>query len=167
MHVASDRLRLEKLLEQSEGSEGPNDQVEQVLASFNACVDILVDIGERCLLRLPTNNHSRQLGAMIVRGLLEAYVDGEKLAPHSGKPMSYFAGHVMHDRVVSVISDFRYADALTESCNNPLLDPSRSVDHELLGCTPIERLIGFQPPKDVQDVVRGLFVRDLVELQMR
>ncbi|KAL7532006.1 hypothetical protein ACHAXR_005675 [Thalassiosira sp. AJA248-18] len=172
-HAVSDRMRLVKLLDLLNCSNSTCDrekngidvpmQISKTLQSFQACIEILVDIGERCLLRLPTNSSGRQLGGMVVRGILEGYVGNDKFA--SVKPLSYLAEEMVTS-CRSVIDPLRYADAVTNSSNNPLLDPSRSRDRNIIGKHTIEKLIGYQPPKDVQDIVKALYMRDLVDLQV-
>lgn len=57
-HAVSDRMRLI-----ANSATGDEEQIKCV-NSFQTCVYAMVDIGERCLLRLPTNNQSRQIGGM-------------------------------------------------------------------------------------------------------
>ncbi|KAL7554386.1 hypothetical protein ACHAWF_017831 [Thalassiosira exigua] len=161
-HAVSDRMRLIKLL--SRNDKGGDDQSE-ILNSFQACVDILVDIGERCLLRLPTNNSGRQLGGMIVRGLVESYVSSDNLSAKKEMAFSYLAQE-SNGKCRSVIDPRRYADAVANSSSHPLLDPKRSTCQKKTDPQSIEHFIGSRPPKDVIDIVKGLFMRDLVDLQV-
>ncbi|KAL9181415.1 hypothetical protein ACHAXT_010220 [Thalassiosira profunda] len=165
-HAVSDKMRLVKLQDESNGTGTAGDsELSKTLASFQACTDAIVDIGERCLLRLPVNKQGRQLGGMVVRGLVEAYADSDRLT--ADRPLAYLAER-MDGRLRSVIDPLRYGDAVTDAASNPLLDPSRKrVLNEIGEQRTVEQLIGlFQPPRDAQDVVRGLFMRDLVDLKV-
>ena len=164
-HAVSDKRRLAKLLDESNDTGTAGDsELPKTLASFQACTDAIVDIGERCLLRLPVNKQGRQLGGMVVRGLVEAYADSDGLT--EDKPLAYLAER-MDGRLRSVIDPLRYADAVADAASNALLDPSRKrVLNEIGEQRTVEQLIGFQPPRDAQDVVRGLFMRDLVDLKV-
>ena len=171
-HAVSDRMRLVYLLDDLNKA-GPaqkqtcNDtqlHISKCLKSFQTCTEMMVDIGERCLLRLPTNLHSRQLGGMIVRGLVEAYVSSEKFTTE--KPLTYLSQE-MGSTARSIIDPLRYAEAVANASTNPLLDPSQSHNPSSPDKqTTLEQLLGFQPPKDVQDIIKGLFMRDLVEVQV-
>jgi len=172
-HAVSDRMRLVKLLDalnssnttacQELGDDDISIQISKSLNSFRACIDIMVDIGERCLLRLPTNHSSRSICGMIVRGLVESFVGSDNF---SDKPLSYLAPEGTDSSLRSVIDPLRYADAVANASSNPLLDPSRSRRANITGNQSIEQLIGLQPPKDVQDIVKALFMRDLVDMQV-
>mmetsp|Transcript_25824 Transcript_25824/g.54579 ORF Transcript_25824/g.54579 Transcript_25824/m.54579 type:complete len:1046 (+) Transcript_25824:34-3171(+) len=167
-HAASDRMRLVKLLEKDqEQCDGDvSIQISKSLNSFQACVEIMIDIGERCLLRLPTNIQSRSICGMIVRGLVESYVGSKDFSPRAQKPLSYLAPEGTGFKLRSLIDPLRYADALANASSNPLLDPIHGNGNSRASGDPLEQLIGLQPPKDVQDVVRGLFIRDLVDIQV-
>ena len=157
LHAVSDRMRLDSLLDVVVESTD-NDiasSVRQASQSYKTCVDILVDIGERILLRLPTNWHNRQLGGMVIRGLLEACMDNTMKLSDS----SYYMAH--NERTLrSVIDPLRYADAVRMARAHPLVAPS--INEKNKRATPV----GFQPSRDVQDVVKGLFRRDLVDLHV-
>ena len=161
LHAVSDRLRLEALLN---GVDDTTDDsitanMRQTSQSFNTCVDILVDIGERILLRLPTNWCNRQLGGLIVRSLLYAYnMNGPIDTTDSA---CYLAHNDNGSKMMrSVIDPLRYADAVTMAKTHPLVASHRN------STSVRAELIGLQPSRDVQDVVKGLFRRDLVDLNV-
>ena len=107
----------------------------------------MVDIGERILLSLVNNSNGRELGGMVVRGLVESYMNiGSSNISSSSqvKPLSYL-GREQDASLRSLIDPQRYSDAITNACNNPLLGMSISRDNA--GGRSIEQLIGLQPPK--------------------
>lgn len=156
LHAKSDRMRLDSLSQDMDG--GTNAHAAIISQSFHTCVNILVDIGERILLRLPSNFCTRQLGGLVVRGLLEAY-GGRQIDTKDS-----FACYLYHSNtdseLRSVIDPLRYANAIANARSHPLIN-SRSP-----ATNGKEHLIGFQPPRDVQDLVKGLFRRDLVDLNI-
>ena len=180
-HAVSDRIRLVELVNQSTLPKKTDDNqpetnditacISKTNASFHMCIDILVDIGERILLRLPTNSSTCRLGGMIVRGLLEAYLESNGLSCKENVSMHYLA-HDEGSNLRSMIDPLRYADAVSNSSENPLLDTSREFSvslpgkHNITTTSFIAKFIQSQPPKDVQDIVKALFMRDLVDLKI-
>jgi hypothetical protein len=155
LHAVSDRMRLDSLLDVVVESTDDDiaSSVRQASQSYKTCVDILVDIGERILLRLPTNWHNRQLGGMVIRGLLEACMDNTVKSSDSSYYMALNEGTLR-----SVIDPLRYADAVRMAMTHPLVVPTKNEENKRA------TTIGLQPSRDVQDVVKGLFRRDLVDL---
>ena len=168
-HAVSDRLRLVKLIDEMNSSSSTYDFTEnkettKYLNSYRSCVDVMVDIGERVLLRLPNNLQGRQLGGMVVRGLVESFIGGGNSSAQ--RPLSYFA-RGSKTSLRSVIDPLRYADAVIESGTNPLLgQENHGRGRNITGRYMLEDFIGIQPTKEVINVVKGLFTRDLVDLQV-
>ena len=167
-HALSDRMRLVKLIDKMNTSSATcatvHDEVSLYLSSYQMCIDVIVDIGERVLFRLPNNPHGRQLGGMVVRGLVESFVGWDNFSMKAQRPLSYLARGT--ESLRSIVDPLRYADAVTKSSNNPLLDPCRGRRCKTTGKLCIGDVIGTQPTKDVIDTVKGLFMRDLVDLQV-
>lgn len=174
-HAISDRMRLKRLLEKSTSPDTTNKQhhimsmdISKALDSFNNSVRAIVDIGERILLRLPTNSHSCRLGGMVVRGLLEAYLDSDILASRKNHSMAYMA-YEEGSKLKSLVDPLRYAYSVSNAAESPQLDPKKDRNQNsktgIEDSTSASQLIGTQPPKDVQDVVKALFMRDLVDFQ--
>lgn len=167
-HALSDRMKLAKLVDKmntlSLAHVTEQDKVSLCLSSYQTCIDIIVDIGERVLFRLPNNLHGRQLGGMVVRGLVESFVGCDDISMKVQRPLSYLARET--DTLRSIVDPLRYADAVTKSTNSPLMDPCRSPGINTAGHLLMKDLIGIQPTRDVIDIVKGLFTRDLVDLQV-
>jgi hypothetical protein len=161
-------MRLVKLIDKMNTSSSTyatvHDEVSLHLSSYKICIDVIVDIGERVLFRLPKNLHGRQLGGMVVRGLVESFVGCDNFSMKAQRPLSYLARGV--EPLRSIVDPLRYADAVTKSSNIQLLDTCRGRGCNTTGKLFIEDLIGTQPTKDVVDTVKGLFTRDLVDLQV-
>jgi hypothetical protein len=99
---------------------------------------------------------------MIVRGLVESFIGSDSV--HAA-PLSYLGQQNV--RLRSLIDPRRYADAVSNSSNHPLLDPNRQdSDINTMGTCSIDSLIGIQPPAQVVDTVKALFTADLVDLQV-
>lgn len=171
-HAIADRLRLEKVLceknavpDGSTGDHGvgPFALIDRTTASFNTCVEAIVDIGERVLLKLPTNSQTCLLGGVIVRALLEVHIESDVLST-IGDDQLYLARD-SNCRLRSIISPYRYADAISKASENPILDPSCSTKCVDRNVASVSQLIG-EPSHDVQDIVKGLFVRNLVDLRI-
>jgi len=161
--VESERLCMIKLLDTSADQNYTSINLEKTLKSFNNSIRAIVDIGESVLLRLPTNSHTCRLGGMVVRCLLEAYVDTKGVC--NGNQL-YIACQ-SNSNLRSVIDPLRYADSITNAARSPLLDvEKRRTPIKLIDAESVEDLIGRQPPNDVQDLVKALFMRDLVDFQI-
>ncbi|KAL3795637.1 hypothetical protein HJC23_002044 [Cyclotella cryptica] len=171
-HAIADRLRLERAFHNlnavSDGSTGDHDLgsstlIERATASFNNCIEAIVDIGERVLLTLPTNSQTSLLGGLIVRAFLEAHIESEVLDT-IGDDQLYLARDG-NSHLRSIIEPLRYADAISNASVNPVWDPSHSAKYDDKNVASVSQLIG-QPSQDVQDLVKGLFVRNLVDLRI-
>lgn len=132
---------------------------QQSLDSFRICVEAIVDIGERILLKLPTNNCSSLLGGFVIRALLEVHLESDVM--DSIDEDQLYLGR--HPRLRSLIDPMRYADAVSNSWTNPHLDTC--MKRKSNGSDMMLDIIS-KPSKDVQDAVRGLFIRDLVDLRI-
>lgn len=173
LKALSERMRLVKLTDEMNSSSATSDRKQddistrrsRCLDSFLSCVKVMVDIGERIALQLPCNIHGRQLGGMLIRGLVESYIGSDSYSSQARKPLSYLAREE-DSSLRSLIDPRRYADAVANSSNHPLLDPSRSHCDSATGRYSIEHLIGIQPPIPVVDTVKALFTADLVDLQV-
>lgn len=157
IHAVLDRMRLGSLLNDAdENSDNINPNAARIYQSFNACVNILVDIGERILLRLPTNFVNRQLAGLVVRGLLESFMDNAM--DETDSAACYLSHNNIDSKLRSVVDPLRYANAISNSSEHPLINPH-------LNAKAREQKIGH-PPRDVQDLVKGLFRRNLVDLNI-
>ena len=151
LHAVSDRMRFE-----SESTDGINANALERSQSFHTCVNILVDIGERILLRLPSNSCNQTLAGLVVRGLLEAFMD--RPIDTTDSVACYLFHNNTYSKLRSVIDPLRYAHAVSNATAHPLVNSHLD--------TTKDQLIGFQPSRDVQDLVKGLFRRDLVDLNI-
>ncbi|KAK1744985.1 hypothetical protein QTG54_004276 [Skeletonema marinoi] len=160
LHANSARVRLESLSNDADGyTDDINADAAQISRSFHNCVNIFVDIGERILLRLPNNFVNCQLAGLIVRGLLEAYMDSAMMDV-TDSVACYLSQNNADSKLRSIVDPLRYANAITNSSAHPLVNSHLSTTNAR------EQFIGFHPPRDVQDLVKGLFRRDLVDLNI-
>ena len=148
-HAIFDRQQLDKLVQGS--SDGQQDLITRSLTSFNTCVDAIVDIGERMLLKLPTNAQTCILGGMVVRALLEVHLESDDVVNFGGDQL--YVAENESARLLSMIEPLRYANAISNASTVYHLKTSTS------------RLIG-RPSQTVQELVKALFVRDLVDLRI-
>ncbi len=160
LHAVSDRMRLASLLDATdEETDGINADKEQICQSFHTCVNVLVDIGERILLQLPSSFVNCQLAGLVARGLLESYLD-RTMIDEADSISCYLSQNNTDSELRSVIDPLRYANAITNASAHPLVSSHLSTSNTR------EQIIGFRPPRDVQDLVKGLFRRDLVDLDI-
>eukprot|EP00577_Skeletonema_sp_RCC1716_P005416 CAMPEP_0113387256 /NCGR_PEP_ID=MMETSP0013_2-20120614/8439_1 /TAXON_ID=2843 ORGANISM="Skeletonema costatum, Strain 1716" /NCGR_SAMPLE_ID=MMETSP0013_2 /ASSEMBLY_ACC=CAM_ASM_000158 /LENGTH=765 /DNA_ID=CAMNT_0000270139 /DNA_START=1 /DNA_END=2294 /DNA_ORIENTATION=+ /assembly_acc=CAM_ASM_000158 len=160
LHANSARVRLESLSNEANGNtDDISADAAQISQSFHTCVKIFVDVGERILLRLPNNFVNRQLAGLIVRGLLEAHMDSAMMDV-TDSVACYLSQNNADSKLKSVVDPLRYANAITNSSAHPLVNSHLSTTNAR------EQFIGFHPPRDVQDLVKGLFRRDLVDLNI-
>jgi len=141
----------------------------------------LVRIGEATLIRLPADIITERIGSYLVKYLFlssndfipeDKYSRDEMLwygedAPE--EPMSAF----LYNHLESIRSYTRYADAI-----NPTVMKNRKFDDvkRIMGCSsnndswfsdPVIRDVFLaSPSKDVQNVVKGLFLRQLVDTEI-
>ena len=157
LHAVSDRMRLNELMNDA-GDKTESISTSMTQTSFNACVNILVDIGERILLQLSSSWGNRQLAGLLVRGLLEAFMERPIENTDS---LAYYLYHNANDsKLRSVIDPLRYANAVKNAATHPLVDSHCNIT------SASAKIIGFKPSRDVQDIVKGLFRRDLVDLNV-
>jgi hypothetical protein len=158
-HAIVHRQVLEKYVHGSttlDQSSNGHSGVNESFASFKICLEALVDIGERMALKLPTNKTTRYIGGTIVRALLEVHLESDVLST-IGDDQLYVAQHG-HPRLRSIIDPLRYADAISNAPANPF-------DSRHMNLQSVSHLIS-KPSNDVQSIVKLLFIRDLVDLQI-
>ena len=168
-HAFVQRMRLEKQIQDWDAvlmkSSSEQDSLKQTLAVFNTCVEALVDIGERIVFNLPANNQTCLLGGTVVRALLEIHLESEVVS-EIDEDQLYVAQNA-NIRFRSIIDPLRYADAISNASTNTSFNPdcSRKKSSDLVNPELISSYID-QPSQDVQDVVKALFVRDIVDLRI-
>lgn len=155
-HALMHRRRLKKYSHEETINQN---SAKRSIVSFNICLGAIVDIGERVLLKLPTNNTSSLFGGAVARAMLEVHLETEILEAINVDRL--YVAHEANFRLRSMIDPLRYANAISKAHNNPLLDLSlkRTCD-----VTSLEQL--NTPSQDEVDVVKGLFMRDLIDLRI-
>jgi hypothetical protein len=178
--LALERRRLVSLLDgNSFGKDAdgvPDGAIEQCIDSYHNCISCVASIGNGVLELLPTSKSFASLGGYIVAACINAYARTEtsqvdslfgcRLAEHRYGAKHRYLGAISpilkSDR--SLVPD-RYAKRILnatsyhqERCVGTD-DPSLSRRERLARCC--LRIRDGQPPQDVQDMVRGLYVRDL------
>ena len=167
-HAFIQRMRLEKQVQDCDAtfmqSNSQQLSLKQTLAAFNTCVEAVVDIGERIVFNLPANNISRLLGGTVARALLEMHLESEVVSEIDENQL-YIAQNA-NSRLRSIIDPLRYADAISNASTNSFnTECSRKTNSDILDAGLISSYID-QPSQDAQDVVKALFIRDLVDLRI-
>ena len=174
-HAVMDRERLRKLRTSPKMSRGEvyRNAVRLTVDSYLNCIRSLIDIGENTIRRLPPNAHTMALGGRIVRALVLASIDMDPSEiPHEGYVGTKFSLHENFDggdqegQSGALIRPKRYADAITyaskrlNSCSYDSNNTKNTNDESIM----IDCILDSSPNDDVHDVVRSLFVRDLVDV---
>lgn len=159
-HAIVNRLRTEKhvrdLNDTPDQSNNQEDSIQQSLTSFIICVEAIVDIGERIMLKLLPNKGTCLLGGMVARALLEVHLKSDILETIDHDPIYVAQNGNPHLR--SMIDPLRYANAISNAFANPYLGPRSS--RKTNGSTR-----NMRPSHEVQDIVRALFLRDLIDIR--
>lgn len=136
--------------------------LRKVAESYQNCIRALVAIGEYTIRRLPPNSRTAELGGTIVRAIVLGTIDGD---PKKAEENAYVGNGIIGYEERNLICPTRLADAvsnadevLRRSAKTPT--PSDSVE------TIARSILDAALPQDAQFVVRGLFVRDLVDLNI-
>lgn len=168
-HAAKDRTRLKKLAEWSQAA-GDTTYLKQLLYktndSYQNCVRALVFIGEHTIRRLPPNTRTAQVGGAIVRALVLASVDHD---PSKLTGTGYIGESIADSEGKCLISPTRYADFVTNAAENVRKISTNDFSSPLPDATVAnfaQHVFETAPHQDVQDVVRGLFLRGLVDTKV-
>lgn len=169
MHAAQDRQKLKDILQQTR-SECESDKMistiklEDCAASYYNSLKGLVGIGRSTLRFLPADEYTAGLGGILIRTLVAAFIN----EPIDASPQGTY---VVKDSNLSLIEPKRYSDMIVGASQ---LQQRRYKDAQtfLEGCDmeKIETnpLVGpiflSDPPQDVLNVVRGLFLRQIVDV---
>jgi len=175
VHAHTMRYRMKKMLQKAYSKTGgdntPDVQAElkKLSSSYRNCMRILVDIGEQSLRRLPANEQTANLGGYIVCALVTMLSDEIPLSLNKLTPVSDYAGNQCKTKPL-LINPMRYSDLITNASNQQSLRLEEVRKIVLTDCVVdsendeiVRDVFLSPPPKDVQDVVRGLFLRQLVD----
>lgn len=136
------------------------DVLRKTIVSYNNCIRALVAIGEHTIRRLPPNTRTAELGGTIVRSLVLASIDSD---PFKVESSGYIGKGIIGSEGKNLICFTRLADAILNA-NEVLRTPPRAITAsnsiEVIAKSILESVL----PQDAQDVVRGLFIRDMVDL---
>ena len=164
-HAIVNRLRTEKQMQGLNGqSDSKQDSIQQSMSSFIICVEAIVDIGERIMLKLLPNHGNCLLGGVVARALLEVHLKSDILDTIDHDQIYVAQNGNPHLR--SMIDPYRYANAISNAFANPHLGPSRRSSRTTNDGTLNDmKVMEQRPTQEVQDVVRALFLRDLIDIR--
>jgi hypothetical protein len=178
--AVKERHNLEMLREQLQKSDQDAtnselcDLVERSMDSFYNCVRALVDIGEASIQRLQPTRRTMLLCSLIVRALVQAHLDPIHSAASCSPPTGYIGLESLELEAMRLISPKRYANSVTQATDRILREVERSKKEAQTSSAEsrvdvvkgrLERFLQERPSGDVKDVVRDLFVRDMVSVQ--
>jgi hypothetical protein len=177
-----EKHRLVKVINGDPNDLPPKDVLFQALESYNNCLLALVDIGEAAIKLLPTSDRFYNIGSFLVFALVQLLVDGgEKLSFTPDEPPSemdeasqeylphYLADQLDTLRDLRLNSPSRFADCIADATNREksLKDPhtaSAAARPDVID--KIDKVLHGRPPAFVHNVVRSLFVRELVDIRV-
>ena len=165
-HAGRDLSRLHKLAEMLAecGDEDDLELIKKTTDSYINCIRALVSIGESTIRRLPPNTRTAQLGGAIVRALVLANIDGADSIAHNPGYIGKKAESVLLKK--SVASLTRYSDAVRDAAANVSYECFITNTPTIIKVCKGKVIKNEVPVKDVRDVVRGLFLRDLVDTRI-
>lgn len=167
--AAKERTRLKKLVDMSQLAGGDATAQKELLyrtvASYHNCIRALVSTGEHAIRRFPPSTRFSEVGAAIVRALVLASVDHD---PSMLTDTGYIGGSIANSGGKNLIEPTRFADAVTKAAENV-----REVSDNLSAVPPdatiedvVRQVLVSAPHRDVHDVIKGLFLRDLVDIEV-
>lgn len=154
-----------------------NDVVAKTLDSYNNCLAALVDIGEASVQILPCNARFFRLAGCLVKSLCRALVDtgGDFLNDQlveTGEFSEHTTGYLAHVHKdlfdLRLSAPLRFTEGITKATAKFQSLPNATFTHEstrnqLLHAVKIA--VEGRPDNDIRDVVRGLFIRNLVDVR--
>lgn len=169
VRAAQDRGRLKTTLQKIHAQlGGENERIlssekVNVAKSYFNCIQSLVGIG-RCTLRfLPSDEYTAEIGGILFRAVVSSCINSQINNDAQGT-------YVVKDKKLSLIACRRYSDMIMDGSN---LHQRRYTDAEfflndcdmgIIASDPIARQIFLSaPPQDLLNVVRGLFLRQMVD----
>ena len=156
---------------------GRNDRIDEELyatvQSHLNCRDVLISISESVLKTCPATPVTETMGSLLVTGLTLSSID--PLVDHAwylnGGVEGRYIGLKAHVHIRSLLDATRYADVISyasvasENRLHQFIDHLGLIhsSHKIENDEIISHLFLSPPPISVQVVVRGLFLRQLVE----
>jgi hypothetical protein len=154
-----------------------NDVVAKTLDSYSNCLAALVDIGEASVQILPCNARFFRLAGCLVKSLCRALVDtgGDFLNDQlveTGEFSEHTTGYLAHAHKdlfdLRLSAPLRFTEGITKATAKFQSLPNATFTHEstrnqLLHAVKIA--VEGRPDNDIRDVVRGLFIRNLVDVR--
>jgi len=169
------RYRMKKILREAYATTGGENTAElqaelrKLSSSYRNCLHVLVDIGEQCLHRLPANDQTANLGGYIVCALVTMLSDEIPLTLNKLAPISEYIGNECKTKPL-LINPTRYSDLITNASDQRSLRMEEVRKSVLFDCVPeseddetVREVFLAPVSQDVRDVVRGLFLRQLVD----
>jgi hypothetical protein len=177
IRAAVDRRRLVSYRGDDSDSISNNPLIAETLDSYYNCLSALVDIGEASVLILPCNTRFFRQASCLVKSFCRALVEtganflNDELmetAEFSEQNTGYLA-HGQKELFESRLSTpLRFTTGISEATDKFQSLPKATVTHtnshdQLMNAVDIA--LKARPPNDIRDAVRGLFVRNLVDVR--
>jgi hypothetical protein len=177
MRAAIDRRRLVILLE--DNPESLSDRgIAESLDSYYNCLSALVDIGEASVLILPCNARFFRQASCLVRSLCRALVETGanfledelmETGVYSEQHNTFYLGHAQMELFESRLSaPLRFTAGISEATDKFQRFPKATATHtndrdQLMHAAEIA--VNSRPHNDIRDAVRGLFIRNMVDVR--
>jgi hypothetical protein len=178
----SEKQRLVKVINGDPSNLPPEDVLLQALESYSNCLLALVDIGEAAIKLLPTSDRFYNIASYLVFAFVQLLVDGgEKLSFTPAMPPSemddesdqhlphYLADQLDTLRGLRLSSSSRFANCIADATNRESILKNPQATSVVAGpdvIFKIDKILNGRPPDYVHDVVRSLFVRELVDVRV-
>jgi hypothetical protein len=175
IRAAIDRRRL--VASRGDVSISNHDGIANTLDSYNNCLAALVDIGEASVLLLPCNTRFFRLASCLVKSLCRSLVDtgcnflNDELM-EGGEFSEQNTGYVAHGQKElfesRLSSPLRFTAGISEATAKFQSLPKATVAHtnshdQLMNA--VEIALEARPHNDMRDAVRGLFIRNMVDVR--
>jgi hypothetical protein len=179
VRAAIDRRRLVSLLEVYSGSMVMDSRgIAESLDSYYNCLSALVDIGEASVLILPCNARFFRQASCLVRSLCRALVetganfledDLVETGVYSEQHNTFYLAHAQMELFESRLSSpLRFTAGISEATSKFQSFPKATISHtnefdQFMNTVAIA--VNARPHNDIRDAVRGLFVRNMVDVR--
>lgn len=151
--------------------------IAETLDSYNNCLAALVDIGEASVLILPCNTRFFRQASCVVRSLCRALVEtganflNDELT-ETGEYSEHGTGYVAHGQKelfeARLSVPLRFTTGISEATEKfrslPKATFIHTNSHDQLMIA-VEIALEARPHNDIRDAVRGLFVRNMVDVR--
>ena len=134
--------------------------IRLLIDSFYNCVRTIVFCAEMSVRRLPSNQHSIEMGSVLVRCLVEAYLEPRAERYNNGPYLPLYREEELSKK--TLIEFNRYSDMINKVAEFTRTE-GISLDLDFNDCVKCF-ITDLVVPIDVRDAIRSLFAKDFVDI---